>query len=360
MPTIWSEHCPFGIADLEESAALRYRLPQAPDTLIRKDTIRCCVRNCPHWLAKRSRRKPESTIRPDHAARWPWCDAVSRRNPESVCPDHGISVSGSASPTYVFSDCRRNFVVDVARLEAFTKLKVESWRLGNERSEDALSWNVFVGLARLNELASVFRCLTGIETKAEPELYLWGIRFSDEEPRPWENLDRVRDALESGHRIPTEPDVILRIPGRLIVLIEAKFGSPNGTLLGQEKRFGDVSDFLALYPSVDGKADPLNREWIEQQAPSAVLQQLLRNIIFAQWLASEDEQAMVVNLVRESEEQDIVTKINNHLAEDSPVSFRRGTWESLFRLPALCSGTAEPLKRYLVNKTNNLARAFQL
>jgi hypothetical protein len=310
---------------------------RANDPLIRQDTIRCCVRGCGHWLAKRSRGKT---------------------NAASFCPDHGISIS--TSPTYVFKDYRKNFIIEVAKLEKFTELKVESWRLGNERSEDALSWNVFVGLARLNALAAALKCLTGIEANGEPELYLWGIRFSDEEPRVWNKLKEARNSLEPRAGIPTEPDIILRIPRQVIVLIEAKFGSSNGTLLGQEDRFGDVFEFLDLYPGATGKADPLNRDWLEQQKPLDVLQQLVRNIIFAQWLASEKEEQIVVNLVRDSEESDVADKINNYLTADSPVSFRRCTWESLFRLSTVFGEAAEPLKRYLVNKTNKLAKAFQL
>jgi hypothetical protein len=39
-------------------------------------------------------------------------------------------------------------------------------------------WNVFVALAGLNGLASAFKILTAVEV--EPELYLWGIKISDE------------------------------------------------------------------------------------------------------------------------------------------------------------------------------------
>jgi hypothetical protein len=335
MPPNWTSH-PLGYPDLEDNAAQRYRLA-ATDPLLRKDAIRCCVRGCRNWLTKRSRRGMSA---------------------DCFCPDHGISIS--TSPTYVFNDYRKNFIIEVAKLWKFTKLKVECWRLGNERSEDALSWNVFVGLARLNALAATLKCLTAIEADCEPELYLWGIRFSDDEPQVWGNLRKVRDELERRAGIPTEPDIILRIPGRVIVLIEAKFGSSNGTLLGQEDRFGDVSEFLDLYPCVAGKADPLNRDWLEQQKPIAVLQQLVRNTIFAQWLASDNEEQFVVNLVRDSEEIDVEDQMRKHLAADSPVSFRRCSWESLFRLPTVASEDARPLKCYLVNKTNKLERAFQL
>jgi hypothetical protein len=133
MPLNWTETRPLGLDDLEEDAAGRYAM-RSGDPLIQGERIRCCVRGCPHWLAKRHR-------------------GVS--DPAAYCPEHGISVS--TSPTYVYKDYRCNFLVDVPVLERVKGLKVESWRLGNERSEDALSWNVFVGLAGLGELSSALQ-----------------------------------------------------------------------------------------------------------------------------------------------------------------------------------------------------------
>jgi hypothetical protein len=69
---------------------------------------------------------------------------------------------------------------------------------------------------------------------------------------------------------------------------------------------------------------------------------------------------MVFNLVRDSEEADVADKIKNHLAAESPVSFQRCSWESLFRLPAFANDSGEPLKHYVVNKTNKLAKAFTI
>lgn len=335
MPLIWTETQPFGIADIEPGAASRYAIG-ARDPLVRADTVCCCVRGCPSWLAKRSR---------------------GANNPAAFCQDHRISVS--LRPTYVYRDYRDNFIVNVAHLGRVKELKVESWRLGNERSEDALSWNVFVALAGLGRLKSAFQCLTGCETETEPELYLWGVRITGGEPSRWCRLMEVRCCLECGAGFPTEPDVILRVPGSALVLIEAKFGSPNGTLKGHEDRFGGVSEFLARYPCREGRADPLNREWVESQGEGQVLQQLVRNIIFAQWLADEGEQQWVVNLVRGGEELDVEQRIAAHLTPDSPVRFRRRSWEDLFQLPVFSEEAARPLNQYVRNKTIGLAKAFQ-
>jgi hypothetical protein len=50
-----------------------------------------------------------------------------------------------------------------------------------------------------------------------------------------------------------------------------------------------VAEFLDRYPCVAGTIDPLNRVWIGEQPPGRVLQQLLRNVIFSQWLAEDGE-----------------------------------------------------------------------
>lgn len=334
MAVTWSGWQPLGVNELKDNASTRYSL-RSPEPLVRGGEIHCCEKDCALWLARR-RRGPH--------------------NPQSVCERHGISVS--TSPTYVYKDDRRNFIIDVPLLQRVKEMKVESWRLGNERSEDALSWNCFVALARLGGLPSLVHALTGIEPTAEVELLMWGIRVFNPDPRVWDRLVATRKLLEAGAGFPTEPDIILRIPGQAIVLIEAKFGSPNSTLSGQEDRFGGVPEFLDRYPSIEGKPDPFNREWIEEQEPEAILQQLVRNVIFAQHLAEDGEVPIVVNLVRECDEVDIESRLSTHLAANSPVRFKRRTWEDIYRDSSTMGEDAEPLRYYLQNKTNRLTRAF--
>jgi hypothetical protein len=334
MKLCWTKSQPLGVGDLEPHAATRYRR-RASQPLTGPNGVRCCRRDCTHWLAKRKKGRGDDAM---------------------FCREHGITVS--LKPTYIYRDYRNNFIVNVPLLEEVKKLKVESWRLGYERSEDAVSWNVFVSLAGLGSLAAAFRALTGRAVEAEPELYLWGVRVDDAEPRRWDRLMAVRGRLEREGEIPTEPDIMLRVPGVALVLIEAKFGSPNGTLKGHKKRFGGVSEFLGRYPGPEGRPDPLDRAWIEAQPYDRVLQQLVRNIVFAQWLAADGEEPWVVNLVRGAEELDVEQRITPHLAPGHPVRFRRRTWEDLCRLPVVAEPRAGPLRQYLDNKTIGLVKAF--
>jgi hypothetical protein len=200
--------------------------------------------------------------------------------------------------------------------------------------------------------------LTGIEPRDDVELLMWGIRAFDPDPLVWNRLVETRKVLEDGAGFPTEPDIILRIPGQAVVLIEAKFGSPNSTLSGHEERFGGVPEFLDRYPSIEGRPDPLNREWMEEQEPESILQQLARNVIFAQRLAEEGEVPFVVNLVRNCDELGIESRFSTHLASDTPVRFKRWTWEDIYRIACTMGEDAEPLRYYLRNKTNRLAKAF--
>jgi hypothetical protein len=323
---------PYGFSALKPEAALRYKLGRADSLLgVERQAIKdlkCCIRDCDE-LIKRRRRGDKA----------------------SYCPNHGISMS--IKPTYVYSDGRRNFIVGTELLKCISK--VERWRLGFETSEDALTWNVFVGLYVLDGLSQAFEKLTGISPAVEPELYLWGNRI-DSECKQCEKLKTVRRELEKGFSIPTEPDVMLCVPGQAIVLIEAKFGSSNPRLVSKKNRFGSVNNFLNLYKCRQGSADPLNRKWISGKKDDEVLEQLCRNAIFAHWLASEGEQPVLINLVRENAKHD-GQLFGQHLSENI-VHFHIRNWEELYTLPVMQRDGASVLRSYLRNKTLNLVPAF--
>jgi hypothetical protein len=325
----WSGEIPYGKSEIEKDAAWRYS-PGRADSLLDREFLRCCIHDCKELLPRRHR----------------------GQSPH-FCPKHGISMS--AKPTYIYRNAERNFIIgkDIPKRLP----KVENWRLGFETSEDALSWNVFVSLYALEGLAEVSAKLTGISPMEEPELYLWGNRIAAECGK-WERLLDVRKKLEDGLVIPTEPDIILRIPGQAVVLIEAKFGSSNSRLAGKKTRFGSLEEFLKRYKCKDAATDPLNRTWISEQEDTMILEQLCRNAIFAHWLASGDEQPFIINLVTRKATND-ERLFRQHLAENG-VQFRVYTWEEVCGLSVVHGEQASVLRRYLENKTLNLQPAFNL
>lgn len=327
----WSERLPIGREDLKDSAHQRYRKTHAL-ALVRGEKIQCCVMGCERWLKKRHRGEEFD-----------------------YCPEHAISMS--TTPTYILKDKLANIIIgrDLLRQLLATGKKVESWRLGYETSEDALSWNFFVALLKLNGLREVLRLFTGLDVSDAPDLFLWG-NCMNRGCLPSHELQTVRQELEADLRIPTEPDIMLRVSGKVLVLIEAKFGSPNGVLKGKKKRFGGVEDFLRRYRPKPNCPDPLNRNWIQQQPPEKVMEQLCRNVIFAHWLAAEGEQVFLVNLVRRSSNDDS-EQFRQHLSGES-IQFRRFAWEDLFTLAAMQNKEGAPLRKYLANKTLKLSSAF--
>jgi len=117
---VWADSLPWGLPDVR------------PTVSVHGDTIQRCIKDCTCWLTKRRRgQKPD------------------------FCPRHDISVS--SAPTYIFRERIRNIIVgrEMFHRIANKKNKVESGRLGYETSEDALTWNVFLGLYALKGLKQV-------------------------------------------------------------------------------------------------------------------------------------------------------------------------------------------------------------
>src|SRR5229473_2971881 len=89
---------PFGIDELELGAAEGYRF--VTSSLRRGEEFRCCIRGCRTWLPRRTGKAPAQ-----------------------FCPDHGISIS--TSPTYVYKDWSRNFLLRHDLMADVKRQKVE-------------------------------------------------------------------------------------------------------------------------------------------------------------------------------------------------------------------------------------------
>jgi hypothetical protein len=307
--------------------------------------VRCFIRGCRHTVAT-----PGRGVRGE------------------ACPEHDIRCHhSSAGGTYVYPDVRRNII---ASPEQFVRrivghpFKYESHRLGAERSEDALSWNVFRSLQEAGRLNDLARLITGDASTIEPFLYLWGICTTDDDFTPWDLLVSARQRFESNLpvvRPNTEPDIALHLPGRYLILIEAKFTSAN-TSYGRGPRQNGQSltldELLGLYQ------DPELKMLCLSKATSAdhIYHQLWRNTIFAEWMAKADHprtKPYHVNLVRQGYDADSADEFEALLNPGFEDQFQQITWEWIYR--SCTEGSAmERLRRYLQTKTAGLKPAFQL
>lgn len=315
---------PLGYDQIDEKSA-----DELQKTKPNQNVLRCCVRNCHNFLARVRRSEHDS---------------------KSFCTIHGIRVS--TRPTYVYRDKNQNLILETKLFQGLKK--VENWRIGNENSEDALSWNVFLPIERSGSLSILFEKLTGLKPNSEPELFFWGNRIKSSSTVEWAELKNIREKLEADFRIPTEPDIAIVVPGQAVILIEAKFGSKN-PVLGRKENYEDYKDdFINRYWS---DPDPLIRENINQHT----LDQLCRNAIFLVWLSNayKAENKFLFNLVRSCDESNVENEMSKVLKQGI-ITFKRKTWEDLFLIVCELGESLKPVQEYFKNKTYCLKKAFSL
>jgi hypothetical protein len=341
----------FGFEDFDTERAPRRAPP------------RCVVRNC-------------ST---------PIVEIPYRQGTKPFCSEHGIRLHAG---TFVYWNGAanqaegqlRNFRVrpDLAREIALgSATKAETYRLGYEMSEDALTWNVFVGLAEAGKLRETASFLIGQPLGAEPDLYLWGLRIDvrEGESGRFQPLDRVRDLLERDiRRFKTEPDIMLVVDGQLLISVEAKFGSGNPIAYDSTPVEGEKPTereaLLARYLAAGIRADTRAAVIPTDIAPT-FHSQLFRNIVFASEMAAGGDW-YVVNLVSSTQGNN-GRKGSNHysfanpedsircyLRPDRRECFSYRTWEGLHEAVIRDDTQLAVLDGYLRGKSAHFKRAFSL
>ncbi len=285
-----------------------------------------------------------------------------------ICPDHGIQCYHSTSgATFAYPDVQRNFIASPGTLAEKVighPFKYESHRLGLERSEDAVSWNVFRSLQEAGALAQVAKLIVGDCPLHEPFLFLWGLCLTDDDFTPWHLLQTARERFETQlpvDRPLTEPDIGLFLPGKYLILIEAKFTSRNTFYKSgsrKDARSLTMEELIAIY------SDPALQILDQSLGRSAnrIYQQLWRNTIFAEWMAREDHpktKAYHVNLVRAGQDEASAVEFSGFIRPKYGDRFRRLTWEQLYQR-FRHDNELGLLRLYLERKTAGLKKAFLL
>lgn len=287
-----------------------------------------------------------------------------------LCSKHEIKVS---SKSFVYTDPLRNIRFERDYFERAilnNGLKAETHRFGNENSEDAVTWNVFAALARRKQLSALSRSLFGFDTGDEPELYLWGLKVSLDGPVPTEQFDALcaaRDVFESDiTRMHTEPDIMLYAPKRFLILVEAKFTSPN-TIAKPDAQ--DVSGEKPKTPAGIRKRYSADRlplgSLLASNDGTPMFSQLYRNMVFAIHMAAElGVQWGFVNLTSKRAHRKMADKLatfaNAVLPSESRQRFVRYSWEQLFHDHVEGKDDLQELASYLRCKSSNCGRAFDI
>jgi hypothetical protein len=306
---------------------------------------RCVVKGCDQWLRPPSRN-------PKYAG--------------DVCPMHGIRVHSGR--TYSYEDYRQNLIIDADWFDRHIRrhpFKYEANRFGQERSEDAVTWNVFRSFQRGGLLHRIAELCTGMKIAAEPRLYLWGLELRSDGVKPWDLLIKARERFESDlpvARPKTEPDIALFLPGQYLVLIEAKFTSPNGTYDRDTKtKLFDltIDQFVRIYR--DSSLRILDYDEVARR--DSVFYQLHRNLTFSDFMALQDHpdtRAYHANLVRAIHEDKSCEAFLTCIKPAYQDRFERITWEQLYAIAGGNGLRLDRLCRYIEQKTEQLRPAFQI
>lgn len=270
---------------------------------------------------------------------------------------HGSpAVRFHVSPTFVLEDPIDNFIAGKSLIQEALEGKwgkAETYRLGYENSEDALTWNVFRSLQEAGELPLAVRTLTGIEPSKDPELYLWGRHIDLERTGKWKDLAEARNAIEPRAGQQTEPDCCIHLPGQAWLFIEAKFGSPTATKATDAARAAWIDYYETTCPGV------FDRAAILRTPAKRFPEQLLRNVALALNVRDPGEKVIVVALVRDADKTSADVCARECLDWQTDADVRQATWESLYAaLPA--RPALDLLKRYFEDKSYQLRPAFSL
>jgi hypothetical protein len=322
-------------------------------------------------------------LRPPSACPVANCSAVagvvdSQWGPMPYCSEHGLRIHRKTfayyDPTSPRVAALRNIVFEQDLFGTSflgNAAKAETHRICHENSEDALTWNVFVRLARAGALSELFSTLTGRGATTAPELYLWGLRVDlrkSGQPANFLQLDAARRVFEVDIRkFHTEPDIMLHVPGQFLLLIEAKFTSGNTLAEGDES--GDIvgekprsrAGLLHRYSSATSPGGVM----LVPPASGPFYSQLYRNAVFANHMATAlGVKWGVVNLVSESQRlpteafADPTPFMRSLLPAESQGLFRRYTWERLYTEHAFRKPGLSDLEAYMCNKSASGGRAF--
>jgi hypothetical protein len=308
---------------------------------------------------------------------------------KSICRKHGLEIHKSTFIYYNGNSREDKKKAMLRNLLPFrtdfisnyiigNKYKAESYRLGSENSEDALTWNIFAGLLYYKKLHKVYNQLTEENaTSNQLDLFLWGLKidFNTQESSPWHRLLEVRAVLEPRsevRRFPTEPDIMILGPTHL-VCIEAKFTSGNPVVFeGKDVKDEKPKSREGLIERYIMRNTICNSPVIKpEELGDKIHSQLLRMLVFTSTIAKlEKRKWIVANLISNTQWKDKKKSKSLGYDFDDPTSaipasvrnnFKFISWEDdiykniLKNDPALVE-----LSEYMKNKTANLKKAFEI
>ncbi len=240
------------------------------------------------------------------------------------CARHGIFIGPS---TFEYSNPEDNLLfvsADERALLAAVKRHKREDRMARERSEDALTWNVFRGLERTDRLREWLGSLLG-SAPSSAVVHYWSCESATGET--WAPLAGARSEFQEAPRRSSEPDLIIETP-EADVWIEAKFGSSNVTSPSNAEKAEKLysTDMTTWYQAVC-------KMGFRSLAVDAQRYELLRLWLLGSYAAHQrGRRFLLVNLVREGEAQDLESFGAGAFRQGAERRVTKATWEDIVRM----------------------------
>jgi hypothetical protein len=277
------------------------------------------------------------------------------RNIAFRCPEHKIYIS----PTTIEYQSELDNMLwkeadDLNLWSSIKTVKREYKRISRERSEDAVTWNVFRFLEKHNMICDFLGKCLNIKS-SRPEIVYWS--YSQSQDSLWDMLKKARKKFETVPEKGSEPDIIILSEGS-IVIIEAKLGntSRGRTCIKEldkvEHKYMNASQEWwnkVFYSDFRNVVDRDGKKVVEAKY------QPCRSWLIGTWMAEQlDSSFNYVSLVRSGHRKDIEKEFTSHLKISNGRNFARVTWEDIYDLIAGDEGSNKDKNtviRYFRNKS---------
>jgi len=305
------------------------------------------------------------------------------------CSEHGLRIHKTSGFVYYNGSTQTSKAVATKRnfmfnsdycINNFYKKgnKIESHRLCYESSEDALTFNIFSELlSKKYPLKKLVSAITKKEILDDIDLYLWGnkIAMESKDTKFYGPLRQLHNALEPGIKpFITEPDIMLIIPKKLVICIEAKFGSKNPIAKDKTVKEGEkpkrTNELIKKY-CLKNKIINTDTIFDFNNMPDLFYEQLFRNIVFAASMAKLEGATdwRVVNLRNQHvmnikqgkpESAPVMRNVRSILRPKYKKRFSHLTWEEIYNIAIKGDSRLADLTWYMKNKSLGCSRAFNV
>jgi len=279
---------------------------------------------------------------------------------QHLCKEHKIYITPT---TFIYEDLNDNSLwhdaEDKDLLGKIIEHKRVKGQLHHDKSEDAVTWNVFRFLER-SILLSEFLSKLCNSPVANPEIIYWS--YSQSQQNVWNELKRARAEFGEIPQRGSEPDLIVDSDDALF-FIEAKLTATNETTPSNPK---ELKRYLT---GGNNWYDAVFRFDYQTIASNEKKYELLRFWLLGTWIAKQqDLDFYLVNLVLSERERDIEAIFKKHIHENQRRKFVRITWEDIYQhisSSVVWGKDKDMIMRYFKNKTigyenGELQRAFSI